>query len=72
MNMEVNIIVNSNYLNNLSLMIALNTCINMSKKNTLIAQFTQVKMKSIFWNIKEKCNIPFSKQVQTVMVLNIF
>ena len=33
---------------------------------------TQVKMKSIFRNIKEKCNIPFSKQIQTVMVLNIF
>ena len=29
-------------------------------------------MKSTFQNIKEKCNIPFSKQVQTVMVLNIF
>ena len=41
--------------------------------NTLIAQvFRTGKNKSTFQNIKEKCNIAFSMQVQTVMILNFF
>ena len=63
MNIEVNIIVKINNLN-LSYMIALNTCIGMSKILSLLKFLGQGKIKSTFQNIKEKCNIAFSMQVQ--------